>query len=210
VYRGETELDAASFGLALPVDPGEISVTVRRAGKVLKTETVTTKEKETSEVSLDLAAIDKEFPDEKRSPAPAATPGPAPVVQSVDKKSPPVSSSQKTIGYVVGGVGIAALVGAGILEAIAISKKSKADEPDQCVNKHCSPSGYDTVESAKKYATIGQWVGVGGVLLTAVGATLVLTAPSKSESASGKAHPRLVASPWVGPSGGGLGVVGSL
>ena len=210
VYRGDTELVSASFGIALAVDPGEISVSVRRRDKVLKTETVSVKEKETAKVSLDLAAIDQAFPDEAPAPPPTAAPAPT-VVKIVEKPAPPAPSSQKTIGYVVGGAGIAALIGAGVLEVIAVSKKSKADEPDQCVNKYCSPSGFETVDSAKKYATIGQWVGVGGVLLTAVGATLVLTAPSHREMARSKPlTPRVTASPWLGPAGGGIGVTGSM
>ena len=92
------------------------------------------------------------------------------------------------------------------------SKKSKADEPDQCVNKYCSPNGFETVDSAKKFATIGQWVGIGGVLLTAVGATLIITAPSGTET--GKARPRrskgIAAGAFVAPGGGGLSVAGSL
>jgi hypothetical protein len=209
VYRGDTELVPASFGLPLPVDPGEVVVTVRRGDKVLDTQTVTVKEKEVATLSLDLGAIDQAHPDEGPS-GPGPEP-PAPVIQVVERPVPaPAPSSQKTIGYVVGGAGVAALIGAGILEGVALSKKSKADQPDQCVNKYCSPSGFDTVESAKKYATIGQWVGVGGVLLTAVGATLVLTAPSQSEQKSGKAAPFVAASPWITPSAGGLSVAGSL
>ncbi len=90
----------------------------------------------------------------------------------------------------------------------AIVKKNAADEPDSCVNNYCSPQGVESADQAKTFANIGQWVGIGGVVLTAVGATLVLTAPS---STSARARtPTLLASPWVGPGGGGVSVSGSL
>ena len=206
VYRGDTVIVEAAYGTALAVDPGEVEVSVRRGDKVLKTETVTTKEAETSSISFDLAAIDKEFPEEKAAPPPTIAPTAPP-----PKAAPPPPSSQKTIGYVVGGVGVAALLTAGVLEYVALNKKSKADEPDQCLNNYCSPNGFDSIDSAKKFATIGQWVGIGGVLLTAVGATLVLTAPAQQEMAKQAAPPRRTAvSPWVGPTGGGLFVSGSM
>jgi tetratricopeptide (TPR) repeat protein len=209
VYRGDAQIEAATYGAALAVDPGEVLVSVRRGDQTLKSETVTAKEAQTATVELDLAAIDAEFPAPKPAPTATATatatapPPPAP-------RAPPPSGSQKTIGYVVGGVGVAALLTAGVLEGLALSKKSKADEPDQCVNGYCSPNGFQTIEDAKRLATIGQWVGIGGVLFTAVGATLVLTAPSSQETARAKRPARLSAGGWIAPSGGGIALSGSL
>jgi len=213
VYRADVKLEPGSFGVGLPVDPGEVSVTVRRGDQVLKTETVAAKESETVSVAFDLAALDKEFPEEKPAPAPTTTA--APSVTVAPPPPPPPSSSQKTIGYVVGGVGVAALVTAGVLEIIALNKKSQADEPDQCLNGYCSPNGFETVDSAKSYASIGQWVGIGGVLFTAVGATLIFTAPSAPETAGKPAarvrpRPRAALVPYVTPNGGGLSLSGAM
>ena len=210
VFRGDIEIVSALYGTALSVDPGEISVSVRRGDKVLKTFDVTAKEAETAKVKLDLDAIDKEFPAPKEAtpPTPTATAAPTATVAPRPRPSPK-SSGQKTIGLVVGGVGVAALITAGALELVALSKKSKADQPDQCLNNYCSPNGIDTVDSAKQFANIGQWVGIGGVLLTAVGVTLVVSAPSPEETA--RRHvPRAAFAPWVGPTGGGLAVSGAL
>ncbi len=104
-----------------------------------------------------------------------------------------------------------ALVVAGGLELAALSKKSKADEPDQCVNKYCSPNGFQTIDDARRLANIGQWVGIGGVLLTAVGATLILTSPSTESPKRGRlGRPELHAGGFVTPNGGGISVGGSL
>jgi hypothetical protein len=211
VHRGDARLEPATFGTALPVDPGEVTVTVQRGDKILKTETVTAKAGETSSLSLDLSAIDQEFPEEKPPPTPTAI-APAPTV-APPLPPPPPSSSQKTIGYVVGGVGVVALLTAGVLEYVAMQKKSDADEPDQCLNGYCSPNGFQTIDSAKSYATAGQWVGIGGVLFTAVGATLIFTAPSAPERPAARAparRPRAALVPVVTPKGGGLLLSGAL
>lgn len=214
VHRGEVKLEPGSFGVGLPVDPGEQTVTVRRGDKVLKTETVTAKEAETASLSLDLGAIDQEFPEEKPPPVPTATAAPPPTAPPPPPPPPP--TGQKTVGYIVGGVGVAALLTAGVLEYVALNKKSKADEPDQCLNGYCSPNGFETIDSAKSYATIGQWVGIGGVLFTAVGATLILTAPSAPETAGRPVaratpkRPRAALVPYVAPTGGGVVLSGAL
>ncbi len=209
VYRGDSKIEAATYGSALAVDPGEVVVSVRRGDQVLKSETVTTKASQTASVELDLAALDAEFPPPKVAPPPVTT-APAPAPAPPPPRPPPPSGSQKTIGFVVGGVGVVALVTAGVLEGMALSKKSKADEPDQCVNGYCSPNGFKTVEEAKDLATVGQWVGIGGVLLTAVGATLVFTAPSSAETRQAKRPVRVHAGGWVAPGGGGLSLVGRM
>lgn len=209
VYRGDSKIEAATYGAALAVDPGDVVVSVRRGEQVLKSETVTAKASQTASVELDLAALDAEFPPPKVAPPPT-TPAPAPAPTPPPRRPPPPSGSQKTIGFVVGGVGVVALVTAGVLEGMALSKKSKADEPDQCVNGYCSPNGFQTIEDAKDLATIGQWVGIGGVLLTAVGATLVFTAPSSTEAARAKRPLRVGAGGWVAPGGGGIAISGRL
>lgn len=206
VYRGDTLVAEAAYGTPLAVDPGEHTVTVRRGDKVLKTETVSAKEAETASVAFDLAALDKEFPEEKPPPAPVVVAPPPP-----KPAGPPPSSTQKTVGYVLGGAGIVALATAGVLGYVAMQKKSKADEPDQCVNQYCSPNGFDTIDSAKSYATIAQWVGIGGVLLTSVGATLIFTAPSAPEQAKARRRaPRTAVAPWIAPTGGGVSLAGTL
>lgn len=213
VYRDQSLLADATYNTALPIDPGEHEISVRRGDQVLKREPVTTKQGETSTVSFDLKALDEATPATETPPPPPTTTAPpsATAPPPPPPATPPPSSSQKTIGFVVGGAGVLALLVAGGLEIAALSKKSKADEPDQCVNNYCSPNGFKTVDDAKNLATIGQWVGVGGVLLTAVGATLILTSPSTEAPKTGrKRQPRLHAGGWMAPTGGGVSFGGAL
>ena len=196
----------------LPVDPGQLVIQVVRGDQVLKQDVVTLAEKERGEIRLDLAAIDKAVPPEAPPPAPPSVVTVAPVVTP-----PPSGDTQRTVGFVVGGVGVAALVAAGVFGAVALSKKGSADEPDTCVGdeeKFCTSGGLDDVSSAKTFANLTQWVGIGGIVVTIVGATLVLTAPSGSEldqraQAPEPPKPRAWASPWFGPEGGGVGIAGT-
>lgn len=90
------------------------------------------------------------------------------------------SSTSKTVGWVMGGVGIVGL-GLGLgFGASASSKLSTAKET--CNGNKCtSQAGVDAMKSASGAATASTvFVIVGGVL-TAAGITLVLTAPSSSE-----------------------------
>lgn len=207
VSRDGVTVDEAAYGLPLPVDVGAHRVVVRRGEQVLKEETVETQEKALATVNLDLEAIDKAAPP---PPPPEKTTGPAPLVIM------PAPSSQKTIGFVVGGVGAAGVLAAAVVEIVALVKKGNADEPSSCVDKFCTQAGLDTVESAATLAEVGQWVGIVGLVGVAVGATLILTAPSAppAPSVQGKraAPParKLWLTPWAGPADGGVLLRGTL
>jgi hypothetical protein len=206
VSRDGVTVDEAAYGLPLPVDVGAHRVVVRRGEQVLKEETVETQEKALATVNLDLEAIDKATP----PPPPEKTTGPAPLVIM------PAPSSQKTIGFVVGGVGGAGVIAAAVVEIVALVKKGNADEPASCVDKFCTQAGLDTVESAATLAEVGQWVGIVGLVGVAVGATLILTAPSAppAPAVQGKraAPParKLWLTPWAGPADGGVLLRGTL
>jgi tetratricopeptide (TPR) repeat protein len=192
LFRGDVPIPAAAYGTALPVDPGKHELTVRRGGKVLEKQTVTAEESRTLKVRFDFDAIDKAHPPPKDEPARRGR---------IEEPS-----SQRTIGFIVGAIGVAGLATAGVIELVAINHKNKADEPDQCVNKYCGPDGLDRADKAESWAEIGQWVGLGGLVVTLVGATLILTAPAAPEPEQAG----LKLSPWVGRGGGGLALGGSL
>jgi len=61
-------------------------------------------------------------------------------------------------------------------------KKDQAEEPDQCVNQFCAPSGIEAAADAKTFAEVGQWVGIGGLATLAIGTTIFLTAPSEPDT----------------------------
>jgi len=199
VYRDGVRVEPGAYNSPLPVDPGMHEVAVRRGAAVLDRRPAAAGEGATVRVELDLAAIDQAQP--------ASSAGAAGSFRASTADSP--GRSQRTIGFVVGGVGVAALVTAGAFGLVAISNKDDADSPDQCFNKYCSASGFENAERADKFAQLSQWVGLGGLIATAAGATLVLTAPSAPERTAGGAS-RIGIAATVGRSGGGLIVTGRL
>jgi hypothetical protein len=190
VYRDEVRIDPAAYGVPLPSDPGPHVITVRRGEEKLATRNVEAREGETAGVALDLAAIEK-----------AAPPPPPPPSESVWV----VPSGQRTAGFVIGGVGLVTLAGAGALGAVALANKSSANAPDACVNRACTTAGLDAIDRARTFATAEQWVGVTGILLTAVGITVVATTPRRAKTIGS-----IALSGWAGPGTGGAAVRGAL
>lgn len=208
VMRDDTRLEAATFGVSLPVDPGQRVIRVLRGDKVLHQEAVTLVEAQAAERRLSLRDIEAANKEVKVEIAPTAPP-PAPAPRTTE------TSTQLIVGFVVGGVGVSGLIAAGVFGGVALSHKGDADSPDACVGQttlHCSQAGIDSLESAGTFADLSQWVGIGSILVTAVGITLIVTSPSADsaleERASLPSAPRAELQPWVGPSAGGVGVVG--
>jgi hypothetical protein len=197
VYRDGIRIDPAAYGVPLPSDPGPHVIAVRRGAETLAERKVVASEAQIAEVSLDLAAI------EKAAPPPAAPP-----VTPVGPIAPAGPSGQRTAGFALVGVGAGAVVVAGVLEILAITSKSAANQPDACVNGYCTPVGLDAVNRARTFANAGQWVGIGGLLVAAVGVTLVLTSPSNRPQAPRAGSISLGS--FLAPGGGGLSVQGSL
>jgi hypothetical protein len=116
-------------------------------------------------------------------------------------------SSQRTWGWVIGGVGVAGVAVGAVTGAVVLSEKnvieSHCPEPDTC-----DPAAMDEVDAATaradKFGTIST-IGFGaGLSLVTVGAVLLLTAPSKPAASS-----RLVPVVAVAPRQGALvGVTG--
>lgn len=215
VYRGSTRVDPAAYNLPLPVDPGAHTITVRRGDQVLKEERVDLAEGGRAATSLDLEAIEKSNP----PPPPPAPTGPAGGSVTAPPPPPPLlpppSTGQRTAGFVVGGIGVGVLAVGGVLGLIAIGNMSAASRPDACIEIYCSPNGLAAIERAKLFAEAGQWVGIGGLMMVGIGATLILTSPSGSSPArTGAPGSTILAGaqvgPWVGPSGAGLSLEGRL
>ena len=129
-------------------------------------------------------------------PAQAPVPGPASLPATVPQTGPATSSPLKTVGWVLGGVGVAGLAVGTVFGLVAMSDKNAA----HCVDNLCDPGKASGIKSAALVSDIG-WIG-GGVLL-ATGAALVLFAPGAGHEGTAT----LKMSP-VAMSGGGGALVG--
>lgn len=159
-------LTAASFGTALPVDPGKHQVVVS-SGTEKRSFTVSLREGETKELEITPHSSSAE-------PAPAQSPEP-------QGQSATLASDQgegyntKTIGYVIGGVGAVGIAVGAITGIVGLSKQSTGNDNCDDVRRTCNQTGVDANETARTMApisTVGLFVGVLGV---GAGAYLILT-----------------------------------
>lgn len=203
IRRDSAVIGNSSLGLAIPIDPGEHLVEASAPGyKPWSAKITVGGSKDLQKVLIPAL--------EKAPEAAVGTPGgPAgPGAAASDQPSAPASigsSTQKTAGFVVGGLGVVGLVLGGVFGGLASSKASSAkSDATLCPNKVCTPAGRDAVNSASGMATISTIGFIGGGVALAAGAVLILTAgPSTPKK---EATARIL--PDVGPNGGGLTFLG--
>jgi hypothetical protein len=111
------------------------------------------------------------------------------------------SSSQKTIGLVVGGIGIVALGVCGVTGVLAIGKKNSAQDE----SKQNAAQANKTVDEGRTIADISTVTGIVGGVALVTGVVLFLTAPSGTPSTSSA---KVRVSPLIGPTSGAV-VTGS-
>ncbi len=116
----------------------------------------------------------------------SAAPAGAASTSAAPESSDGSNSTLRTTGLIVGGVGVAALIGGGITGFIGLGKKSDFD--DRCPDKKCSyttPEEKSSIESDKdsieSLETLTTALLIGGGVLTATGVTLyVVGGPSSN------------------------------
>lgn len=164
VWRDGARVDETSFGLFESANPIATEIVVKRADDVLETMNIKLEEGQERSIALDLIAISKAHP--KKGGA---------VIR--------VSQTQRIAGFVVGGVGVAGLIGFAILEGLAYGRRADALAPGRCLYDSgsdtyvCTPVGYELHSEAGDLAEAGQWTGLASGAVIAVGVTLLATAP---------------------------------
>ncbi len=209
VKLDDRSVGVASFGVPMAVDPGSHTVSLDAPG--YKSATKTFKVGDSADkVTVQLPDLDKAPEEAAPAKSGAAAAGSGNV--GVGATMPPGGDqgtsgggSAKTVGFVLGGVGIASIGAGAVFGILASSQASKAKGDSKlCPDKVCTPAGRSEIDSAKTKAlvsTIG--FGVGAAALVA-GTVLVLTAkPAEQHAASTRFAPA------VGPHGGGVVVTGS-
>jgi len=138
--------------------------------------------------------------------APAAT-GPGPSQPGPPAAPPARSSGLRTAGLVIGGVGVAALIGGGVTGFLGLGQQSELES--RCPDKRCeygSPDEKASFESdrdsLKTMGTMTTVLLIGGGVLAATGATLFVVGGSSKE-------PQVTASASFAPGLLGLSARGS-
>lgn len=194
VKRDSVPIGKAQWGLALPVDPGEHALEVSAPGKTTWSEKVQVASNGSSARVAVPALVDAPV-----AVAPTATPTLAP--ESNDSRKPE-GKSQRTIGLVVAGVGVAAIGVGGIFGLMSMGKGSDANDPARCdANNRCDAEGLELRKDARSLGTLSTVFVVAGAALGAGGAALYLTAP--------KDAPRAAFAPVIFSGGGGFSINGS-
>jgi hypothetical protein len=175
VTRDGIELGSASFGSALPLDPGTHRLLVAADGREEKAFVVTLGERETRELEV--------------MPGPARTQGPV--------APPPVESSsgsgRKTLGYVLAGVGVAGLVTGIVAGVLVLGDQSTVDE--NCdADKRCNAEGLDAAEHGKTFGIVTTVGLVTGAVGLGAGTYLILSAAPSSDPEARAASARFVTS----------------
>jgi hypothetical protein len=178
-------------GQAVPMNPGSHTFHFEGVGGTSQDRQVVVREGDKNQpVAAVLGAA---------SSAPPASPLAPPVAGGGAGETPESSSSLKTVGWVLGGVGVAGLAAGTVFGIVAMSSKSGA----HCdANNVCDPGTTSGIKTTALLSDIG-WV-AGGVL-TAGGLALVLLAPSPHHE--GAATVRIA--PVVAAQGGGVTVGGA-
>jgi hypothetical protein len=99
-----------------------------------------------------------------------------------ETNAPPV---RRTVGFVLGGIGVAALAASGVFGALALSKKSVVD--GHCDADGCDQDGLDAKRSGSTLATVSTVAFVAGAAALATGLFFVFTKPSSARVGVGAA-----------------------
>ena len=214
IKRDDANVRQASWGTALPVDPGSHTIVATATGK----------QKWTSQVDVGAQGDTKSvavpaLEDEVTESAGTGTEGAGTKTDEKGTTETPPSATgggggMRTIGLIVGGVGVVGLVGGSIfgIEAISKSGQAKSDCPGGMCSMSISPVANSVNNDAKTAALISD-VGFGvGLVGLGIGAVLFLTAPSggaPSPSAAPAAKNTFRVTPFVTRDGGGAAILAS-
>ncbi len=205
VSRDGAPTSPASWGVPIPVDVGTHTVQATALGrKGFSTSIAINHDGDHDEVVV------LKLPAQAAGTASSA-PSPAGATASPDA----AGGSQRTIGFVVGGIGVVGLAVGAVTGLIALGKNN--DSKQACPNDGACASrdAVDAADGARQLGTVSTIAFIAGGVGTVLGAVLVLTAPSSSpERASATPKPataragavRLV--PNAGARSAGMSVLG--
>ena len=209
VKRDGVAIGAAAWGTDIPVDPGVHRVVVSAPGKQSWETSVTAVEGKAVHVAAprDLQAVIASAV-APPSPPPAAEPAPAASALSAASFPPPivenVGATQRTLGWIVTGVGAAGIgVGAGFgLSSIGKRNESRS----HCTVDQCDATGVGLRDDAMRAGNVATIATIAGGAAVLGGLLLVLTAPRSTgaKERAGKLH----AVPNVAMGGGGITLQG--
>ena len=177
VKRGDITVGRGLFGVAVPVDPGQVRIVASAPGY------------KTVQINVEIGAReDKQVVtipklEQSKQSAPSAEPA-APAAPEDRPTTPPPDSDAwhgpRALPWIVGGVGAAALLTGGVFGVLAL--RSNSDAQDLCPShRGCSSAALDAADRRDREAMIAN-VGVGvGVVGLGVATWMFLTGGHRSK-----------------------------
>ena len=211
VKRDGVVIGSASWGTPVPVDPGSHRITASAPGKQPWEASVSAAEGKVARV-----AIPRELPNAASAEVPSVT---ALTQREEPQRQEPIANfpepiveqrggTQRTIGWIVGGLGIAGLgVGAGF-GIDSLQKRDRAN--DHCTGDLCDAQGVSLRDKAIQSGDISTIATVAGGAALLGGAILVLTAPKGPSRKEAPPTTSFRAVPQVAVNGGGISFQGVL
>jgi len=190
VRDGSVELGSATFGISLPVEPGSHELVVSAPGFAARTFQIQLAEGEARSLVVS--------PGAPASPEAIALVVPASSSSSSRPPEQPAQSgsSGRTLGFALGGVGIAGLGVAAITSIMVVNKKSAVDAGCQA-DKSCTSAGLDAAHAGRTLEIVSNVAWLVGAAALGAGAYFLLTnGPSSQPSTAVAVLPN--------PSGGQL------
>jgi len=218
VTRNGAAVPIALLGTDAPIDPGDYTIEVEAKGKKPWKQAV--------HIAAGPGTDRVDVPPLEDAPVAATPPGPGLAAPAGGDYHPAQTgnngSTQRTVGLIVGGVGILSLIGAGGLEIfnLAVTNNDYKKIDNDYLAKHCDASppgdpvacpGLTTSRTSKDDARHSNQTGaivlaVAGGALVATGIVLLVTAPS-GQSTGELTKPHVY--PLVGNGTTGLGLSGA-
>lgn len=209
IRRDEVEMGAGVLGVPLAVDPGRYVVRASAPGRKAWETTVEIGD------NADFKTIsipDLELADPEDDEPVIVPPPDDPTDQ--DGAVPPGddASGQRMVGFVVGGVGVAAVAVGSVFGILTLSAASDAEANDDlCPDKKCSDAGLDQIDGAETKAWVANIAIGAGAIAIAAGVVLVLTAGDGAPASTVGAKTSRAGSVWLAPAAspfGGGAIVG--
>jgi hypothetical protein len=177
VTRDDEKVGRAEWGTPIPIDPGAHAVEASAPGhKTWRTQARVDGPSEKASVEV------FPLPVESNPPSPTAKAVPAPATPPPPPSSPPSvsanGSTQRVLGAVVAGIGVAGVAVGSVFGLIA--KSHESDATPHCSGTECDAVGISALNDARSAATVSTVGFVVGGIAIAGGVAVYLLAPRAS------------------------------
>ncbi|MBL8739618.1 MAG: hypothetical protein JNK04_00945 [Myxococcales bacterium] len=169
VTRADELVENEAWGVAVPVDPGRVTIRIEAPGK----------KPFLRELEVQGDGVVREVRVDALSDAPPETPGGAPIPTANPLAEPiddPRWGRLGTAGAIIGGVGLTTLT-----VSLGLALKASSDEDDAlanpafaCDRTGCNAAGNEAVENAQYLGDVATATALIGGTLTAAGLTMVI------------------------------------